>query len=386
MSESCDQNSSSEASSHVADRLPNRNHVIRGQAHSYTIGKKIAHGRYGAVYEVLRRGDGRHLAAKLEVCDSHFHGLNMDYIVLRNANRSGLKYMCQLIDRGKIEGHFKFMVMQLLDENLDNLRHEFQGNRFSAPTAIKLGIEMLSALEELHSLGFVHRDVKPANFMVKNEKGQCRLFLVDFGLCKAYRSTSGEVKKPRERAQFRGTVRYASLAAHNEREQAPKDDVESWLYVLTELFTGELPWSRCHRNEKPAVRQLKEHARTSEGTHQLFKYCPRTEFRRIMAYLDGLTFSSTVDYSFLHSLLKLAIKNYEINLDVPYDWLCESSSQGNTPNTPETRSLNGDQADDRPGPSNSAAGGQTRDPVYSKLEKAVQQLNGVKLDGAEEKK
>ncbi|KAI6237145.1 putative serine/threonine-protein kinase [Aphelenchoides besseyi] len=383
MSDSCEQNSSSEASSHVADRLPNRNNVIRGQQHSYTIGRKLAQGRYGAVYEVLRRGDGKPLAAKLEICDSHFHGLNMDFNVLKIANRSGLNHMCQLIDRGKIEGHFKFMVMQLLDENLDNLRHEFEGNRFSAPTAIKLGFEMLAALEELHGLGFVHRDVKPANFMIKREKGQTRVYMVDFGLCKAYRSSSGELKKPRERAQFRGTVRYASLAAHNEREQVPKDDIESWLYVLIELFTGELLWSRCRRSEKNAVKQLKEQSRTQDGTQQLFKYCPRAEFRRIMSYVDGLTYSSSVDYSYLNSLLKLAVKNYDINLDAPYDWNYESNDQTNTP---ETRSINGDHNTngEQAGASNTQATNsnetQKFDPVYSKLDQYVKKINGLDIN------
>lgn len=74
---SCE-HSSSEASSLIGDKLPNTNNVIRGQNGYYAVGRKISQGRFGAVYEVLRRGDGKHLAAKLEVCDSHFHGLNVN--------------------------------------------------------------------------------------------------------------------------------------------------------------------------------------------------------------------------------------------------------------------------------------------------------------------
>lgn len=79
--------------------------------------------------------------------------------MLKYANRAGLKHFCQLIDRGKIEGHFKFMVMQLLHDNIDKYRHDFQGNHFSAPTCMRLAFEMLSALEELHSLGYVSFDI-----------------------------------------------------------------------------------------------------------------------------------------------------------------------------------------------------------------------------------
>lgn len=39
-------------SSNVSDRLPNTNNMIRGQKDTYAVGKKIAPGKYGAVYEV----------------------------------------------------------------------------------------------------------------------------------------------------------------------------------------------------------------------------------------------------------------------------------------------------------------------------------------------
>lgn len=48
--ESCDRDSTSSV---VSDKLPNTNNVIRGQNDSYAVGRKIAHGRYGAVYQVI---------------------------------------------------------------------------------------------------------------------------------------------------------------------------------------------------------------------------------------------------------------------------------------------------------------------------------------------
>lgn len=37
----------------IENRLPNTNNIIRGQNNAYAVGKKIASGRYGAVYEVI---------------------------------------------------------------------------------------------------------------------------------------------------------------------------------------------------------------------------------------------------------------------------------------------------------------------------------------------
>jgi len=57
------------SSQFVYTKLPRSNNLIRGQNGVYAVGKQLASGRYGAVYEVLRKIDGRRFAAKLEVCD-----------------------------------------------------------------------------------------------------------------------------------------------------------------------------------------------------------------------------------------------------------------------------------------------------------------------------
>ena len=49
----------------------------------------------------------------------------------------------------------------------------------------------------------VHRDVKGANFLVHTQQAVTRVVLIDFGVSRQYRSASGELRKPREKAQFR---------------------------------------------------------------------------------------------------------------------------------------------------------------------------------------
>ncbi|CAN0270765.1 unnamed protein product, partial [Discosporangium mesarthrocarpum] len=116
---------------------------------------------------------------------------------------------------------------------------------------------MLECLEGMHRQGYLHRDVKPANF-VRRRKGGRDFVVIDFGLAKQYRAPGGELRPERPKAEFRGTSMYASLGAHEELDQSRRDDLWSLLYVFLDLYLGKLPWAELVRaRDKPAVASMK---------------------------------------------------------------------------------------------------------------------------------
>jgi len=135
-----------------------------------------------------------------------------------------------------------FMTMELMGPSLADL-YQFCGYRFSLKTTLMLATQLIERFEYMHSRYFVHRDVKPDNFLMGlgEKTGICHV--VDMGLAKRYYDPA--LKKHlafRNDKSLTGTARYASVHAHMGEELARRDDFEAIGYVLVYFLTGYLPW------------------------------------------------------------------------------------------------------------------------------------------------
>ena len=84
------------------------------------------------------------------------------------------------------EGSYNVMVMDLLGPSLEDL-FNYCGRKFSLKTTLMLGIELITRLEFIHHRNFIHRDIKPDNFLVGIGDRANVVYVIDFGLSKQYR-------------------------------------------------------------------------------------------------------------------------------------------------------------------------------------------------------
>ena len=84
------------------------------------------------------------------------------------------------------EETYNVMVMDLLGPSLEELFRYCKG-KFSLKTVCMLAQEMILLVEYMHSQSFIHRDIKPDNFVIGIDKMANVVYLIDLGLCKRYR-------------------------------------------------------------------------------------------------------------------------------------------------------------------------------------------------------
>ena len=102
--------------------------------------------------------------------------------------------------------------MERLGKNITNYK-KAKGLTINDLQTYDILIQMLNCIEAVHNKGYIHRDIKPSNFVIDlNEK---KVYIVDFGLAKLHLNKYGSPFQKRNISDFRGTLAFASLNAHN---------------------------------------------------------------------------------------------------------------------------------------------------------------------------
>jgi serine/threonine protein kinase len=98
----------------------------------------------------------------------------------------------------------------------------------------------ISRIEFIHGKNFIHRDIKPDNFLMGLGKKGNLVYAIDFGLAKKFRDNRTHQHIPyRENKNLTGTARYASINTHLGIEQSRRDDMEALGYIFMYFLQGE---------------------------------------------------------------------------------------------------------------------------------------------------
>uniref|UniRef100_A0A915BKS1 non-specific serine/threonine protein kinase n=3 Tax=Parascaris univalens TaxID=6257 RepID=A0A915BKS1_PARUN len=274
--------------------------------------EKLGEGGCGYVYKVKNIRTGLKAALKAE---SNFvvggSVLKLEVQVLKRL--AGRMHVAQLLQSARKET-YSYMVMTLFGRSLNALLP--RSGQTSVSTQVRVGIQILYGIKQLHEVGYVHRDVKPANLLVGRRGREARfVHLLDFGLAREYVLRSDgtvKIRVPRTNTLFRGTTRYCSVNAHMRGEQGRPDDLWSMAYVLAEM-RDTLPWHKL--TSKDEIGDKKK----STPDSMLFNNSPK-QLLDITTHLRSLNYYTRPDYFRIYKDLDSVMEGSGFSFGDPFDW------------------------------------------------------------------
>lgn len=201
----------------------------------YELGRPLGRGRHAVVYEAYDRRVGRHVAIKRLLADSaradKLPGrvLEMRFFTeARTLARVRSPHVVALLD---VQPRQRFIALELCRGG--NLRLALRKGLVRGEDVARIGEQLRSALGAVHAAGAVHRDVKPANILVREARVGSSIALADFGL--AVRTG------PDKAGPNAGTLRYLAPEVRSGQRATPQSDRFSAGVVLLELALAPAP-------------------------------------------------------------------------------------------------------------------------------------------------
>lgn len=294
---------------------------------TYKLGQKLGSGSFGKIYAAVNVKTQQEVAIKVEDAKSKSPQLQYEARLYQNilGDKPELVEGIPRIYYYASQKNHNLLVMDLLGPSLEDLFNAC-GRKFSLKTVLMLADQMITRIEFVHSRGYIHRDMKPDNFLIGTGKKKHIVYIIDFGLSKRY-VRDGKHIDFIEGKKLTGTARYASINTHVGYEQSRRDDMEAMCYVWIYFLKGSLPWQGLRANSRQGKYEKIKEVKMATEVDKLCEGLPQ-EFVSYLNYVKNLKFTEKPDYDYLRQSFRDLFNRMGYKLDYEYDWTKKARTSG----------------------------------------------------------
>ncbi|KAH0937544.1 hypothetical protein HID58_005005 [Brassica napus] len=254
----------------------------------FRLGRKIGSGSFGEIYLGTHIQTHEEVAIKLENAKTKHPQLLYEsklYRLLQGGTGvPNVKWF-------GVEGEYNVLVIDLLGPSLEDL-FNFCSRKLSLKSVLMLADQMITRVEYFHSKSFLHRDLKPDNFLMGLGRRANQVYIIDFGLAKKYRDNTTHQHIPyRENKNLTGTARYAR----------------------------SLPWQGLKAGTKKQKYERISEKKVSTSIESLCRGYP-SELASYFHYCRSLRFDDKPDYNYLKRIFRDLFVREGFQLDYVFDW------------------------------------------------------------------
>ena len=208
--------------------------------------------------------------------------------------------------------NIQYMVMDLMDMSLEKwINKQMKKTTFKnrkKKTFASICLQMIESIEELHAIGFIHRDIKPDNFLIKKRththtpkkhKKKISLYLIDYGLCKTYKHDLGSDLTNQKEETSSGNMFYKSIHVVHQWKHSRRDDLISIGYLMFFIYHGRILYELSNDELIKWKHDIMYFPR--ETTSYMEPYLS-TMITQYFSYCSTLDFNTEPNYSYIKKI------------------------------------------------------------------------------------
>ena len=219
-------------------------------ANKYIIQNIIGAGKFGTVYKGIYKKNNNIVAIKIDTSRTSL--LKNETTILKYLYDHGCRQIPVVYWYGKCSQNNMCLVMSYYHCSLFDYINSQKTNEPPQNTN-KIMASCIQVLESIHKQFIIHRDIKPHNFMIHNNK----MYIIDFGLATFFIDEKREhIIDTGSQHCILGTPKYISYNVHNGNIPSRRDDLISLGYMYIFMYCRELEWDNIVNNNNDDLDEI----------------------------------------------------------------------------------------------------------------------------------